>query len=382
MDRRAFLVVDDDPLFLELIADMIEMSFPDVQLSMLDDPVRAGKMCASHAFDCVLIDYQMPVIDGISCARSLSAKFPYLPIILATGAGDEEIATSALHNGVTDYIPKSRLNPDSVRRTIERAIQICAQRKLIDQQRAELENFAHALAHDFKQPLRQIMTFAKMIAAELEGRGNAGIRKHFSYLTKAATRLTALVDVMSEYTLLNRPVACEQIAVSKIVSEAKAALSGYIRERNGAVEWQTDGNFHGNLTLMTNVLQNLIINGLKYNHSDCPTVLISAQYIGNICEISVKDNGIGIDEKYHQTIFSPLIRLHTNTEFEGSGLGLTLTRKALETQHGQISCRSTRLDQGRQGSEFAIHMPVCASDVTLISERLSPASRMSLETAR
>jgi hypothetical protein len=76
---------------------------------------------------------------------------------------------------------------------------------VIDEQRNELENFAYALAHDFKQPIRQIITFSQMIADELSGVEAEGVQKHLAFLGHAAARLDKLVDIMLQYTLLNQP---------------------------------------------------------------------------------------------------------------------------------------------------------------------------------
>ncbi len=104
---------------------------------------------------------------------------------------------------------------------------------------------------------------------------------------------------------------------------------------------------HGNETLMIQVLQNLIVNGLRYNKSKVPRVDVSANSEDESWVIEVRDNGIGIAPEYQAEIFKPLIRLHSHKEYPGSGLGLTLARKAIVAQKGEIWCESerrTRLD--------------------------------------
>ena len=115
----------------------------------------------------MLVDQNMPEMDGLTLARRLRASDAHLPIILVTSMGDDMLAAEALRGGVSDYIPKSRLNTESARRIVDRAIHSATQQRLIDQQHEELETFAYALAHDFKQPIRQIMTFSQLISEEL-----------------------------------------------------------------------------------------------------------------------------------------------------------------------------------------------------------------------
>lgn len=347
------LLVDDDCLFLEIAVEIIRESFPGSTICTLVDASDIDSIIDRGSFDCLIIDYKMPLVDGITVSRDIRNRFPYLPIVLVTGAGDEEIATQALHGGVTDYLPKARMSSDWVRRTLERAIELCQQRRVIDEQRKELEIFAHALAHDFKQPLRQITTFANLVSDELGSSHSPSIQKHLGFMRNAASRLTALVDVMSEYTLLNRIPRLEQTSIRKVVSDAVSALTGYISERNGVVLSRVDGAFHGNQTLMTYVLQNLITNGLKFNRSARPHIEIDTLSDGIRYEISVSDNGIGIDEGQREAIFAPLLRLHAQEEFAGTGLGLTLARRALVSQHGTISCNANP----RGGSRFVITVP-------------------------
>jgi PAS domain S-box-containing protein len=114
----------------------------------------------------VLLDYNMPLMDGLTLAGELRAAFAYLPIILMTSVGDEMLAAEALRGGVSDYLPKSKINVQAFRLVVDRSIRTCRQSKLVDDQRNELTIFAHALAHDFKQPAHQIAAIAQLISGE------------------------------------------------------------------------------------------------------------------------------------------------------------------------------------------------------------------------
>ena len=110
---------------------------------------------------------------------------------------------------------------------------------------------------------------------------------------------------------------------------------------------------------MAQVLQNLVVNGLRYNKSKRPRVVIRTETAAEgKCRIIVSDNGIGIENRYIDEIFRPLIRLHTNAEYPGTGLGLTITRKAVLAQGGDIWCESIP----GQGSQFTIELAASAPD--------------------
>lgn len=357
MSNLALCIIDDDPADLALMAEIAEEAFPHAEVHLSNGGEDLQDAFTESEFDCVLLDYRMPGDNGLSFARKLRSDFPYLPIIMSTSFGDEMLAARAVRDGVSDYIPKSRVSPQSLRRTIENAIQMSNQARTIDEQRVELENFAYALAHDFKQPIRQIKTFSSLVEKAVDSGDEQELKHYLGYLRSAAGKLGDLVDVMSLYTLLNQKPEIGIVDLNAVLASVAFSLTPYLEERGGLLITGDAPSIRGNETLMQQVLQNLVLNGLRYNRSETPTVWVSAEKAGSACQIVVKDNGIGIDPQYWSEIFKPLARLHTNAEFSGSGLGLTLARKALAAQGGSIYCRS----EVGQGSEFFVQMPLAES---------------------
>ena len=354
MSARKFLILDDNASERRLIEHVLTDAFPEAEISQAGDAAQAGEMCAVLMFDCVLLDYHMPKVDGVVFAQELRAIYPDLPLVLVTGVGDEMLVSHAIRCGVSDYLPKSRINVESIRRTVERAMHSCALKRIIEEQREELENFAYALAHDFKQPIRQIRTFTQMIAEEIPNGDSEELQKHLAFLTQAAGRLSDLVDVMSQYTLLNQEPDLKSVDVETVMANVRIAVQPEFDERGAALSFEGAAAVHGNETLLGQVLQNLVVNGLKYNKSAAPRVDVRAEIIEKDCVISVHDNGIGIEEQYLTEIFRPLMRLHTAREYAGTGLGLTLARKAVLSQRGAIWCES---EIGR-GSTFFVRIPM------------------------
>lgn len=363
---QSLLVVDDIETEREIMALTLGAVFPNADIRRAAHPFLARQMCAERDFDCVLVDYDMPDMDGVRLSVELRAASAYLPIILVTSVGDEMLAAEALRSGVSDYLPKSRLTAESIRRAVDRAIHVSDQARLIDEQRGELENFAYALAHDFKQPIRQITTFTQIIAEEMQDVGAGSMKQHLTFLGDTARRLGKLVDVMSQYTLLNQPPELGDVDLNRVLASIRGSLAPYLAERGAElVTPRRAPTIRGNETLMTQVLQNLIINGLQYNRSPAPRVEIAARRHADHWFIAVQDNGLGIEAEYLAEIFKPLIRLHTAAEYPGTGLGLTLARKAVLSQRGVIWCESTV----GQGSVFHIRLPVGAA----IGEQAKPA---------
>ncbi|MEJ0058739.1 MAG: ATP-binding protein [Terricaulis sp.] len=354
MSARKFLILDDSASERHIMAHVLSDVFPGADIHQCGDAAAARDLCATTSFDCILLDYNMPQMDGITFAEQIRAIHPHVPLVLVTGVGDEMLVSQALRSGISDYIPKARINPESIQRTIERAIKSCALTRTIEEQRDELENFAYALAHDFKQPIRQIRTFTQLISAQIGDEGKESVQQHLDFLNQAARRLSDLVDVMSQYTLLNQPPELKTIALGTVIDNVRDALRAYLFDRGAELTFEGSAWLTGNETLMGQVLQNLIVNGVKYNKSESPRVEVRANPIGDRCIITIRDNGIGIDPQYLTEVFRPLMRLHTAAEYTGTGLGLTLARKAVNAQGGAIWCES----EVGVGSTFYVRIPV------------------------
>ncbi len=367
---RLFLVVDDIEAEREIMALTLGGAFPGVEVRRTGHPSLVKQICEDDAFDCVLLDYNMPELDGLTLARRLRAVDAYLPIILITSVGNEMLVAEALRSGVSDYITKSNVTPEAILRVVSRSIQICGQARLIDEQRAELENFAYALAHDFKQPIRQIVTFSQMVSEAIGGDAADGVRKHLVFLNSAAHRLGRLVDVMLQYTQLNQPPKLSDVDLNEVMNSVRTSLGPLLTDRGGELVTPAEvAMIHGNETLMIQVIQNLVTNGLTYNRSDSPRIEVTYQRRDGNFVIEIKDNGIGIEAEYILEIFKPLVRLHTSAAYAGSGLGLTLARKAALAQNGAIWCESTP----GAGSVFFLRLPAAQQQRNRPSKRKAQA---------
>jgi signal transduction histidine kinase len=351
---EALLIVDDSQAERQLMEITLGAAFPEAEVVSTDRPSHAKAMCEERHFDCVLLDYNMPEMDGLVLALQLKAADAYLATVLMTSVGDEMLATEALRSGLSDYIPKGRITAESLQRSVGRSILACSQARLIDEQRLELENFAYALAHDFKQPIRQITTFSMLISEQLQDVRIGDVQRHLAFLTGAASRLGKLVDVMSQYTLLNQPPDLADVDLGRVVDAVRASLGPYLAERAGQfLSPPHPPTIRGNETLMIQVLQNLVVNGLRYNRSRAPRVELSAVRDDGHWVLDLRDNGVGIEAAYLTEIFNPLVRLHNAAEYPGAGLGLTLARKAVTSQNGAIWCES----ELGHGSVFRIRLP-------------------------
>ena len=218
----------------------------------------------------------------------------------------------------------------------------------------ELERFAYIASHDLKTPLRTIISFTGLLERDFKKNNLDSFPDYFAYVKEGAKQMNSLITSTLEYSRVNHEVDIEnkEIDLNTIVEKIAANLLQTYDE-NTSIQKENLPTILAEEGQMTLLFQNLIENGLKYNQSANKIIKITSKKTPNNIQITVKDNGIGIHEKYHEQIFSMFKRLHTNHTYEGTGLGLAICKKIVDRMDGQISVTS---EEGK-GTSFFIELP-------------------------
>jgi signal transduction histidine kinase len=361
-DALTVLVVDDDAGDRkQLVRALKQTGLPCecVEATSVDLALAA---CEQRSFDLAIVDYRLPGRDGLDGVAALHQKAPGMFVLMATRQGDATIATEAMKCGASDYIAKQDIHGQSISRIIRYARKKAAMQFVLDQRREEQERFADVLVHDLKSPISSIRGFA-IIISHMINSGKADMNKIAGYCERVVhlgERMVALVDTLHEYTRSNAHVEFEPVTLNLVVEDALSNLDQVISKRGARVTHGGLPLVFGHASLLTQLLQNLIGNGIKYCEFDTPTLQISANAEAEgFCRISVRDNGIGIDKEFHQQIFEPFERLHDRGKYEGTGLGLATCKKIVERHGGRIWCESNQ----DGGTTFNFSLPVYASDL-------------------
>jgi len=227
----------------------------------------------------------------------------------------------------------------------------------LQQSNAELEQFAYVASHDLKEPLMLITAFAERLhlryGATLDQRG----RDYLSRIVKAAGQLKDLVEALlqlSRVSTSRRPF--ERLELNRLVKEVLDDLGESIRSTGARVEVTDLPDLIGDRVQIRQLFQNLIANALKYRRRDStPEIKLSSRLLQDgTCEITVTDNGIGLQEQDQERIFEPFVRLTGSENSEGSGMGLTTCRKIVTRHGGKIKAVS----RPGQGAIFVIRLPL------------------------
>lgn len=302
---------------------------------------------------CVLLDYSMPGYDGIEILKRIRAGYPFIPVVMMTGQGNEKVAVSAIQEGAQNYLSKSDVTPETLQRIIRVAIEHCAMQKRIHEQRTALEIFTRAMAHDLKEPMRTIRSFTEMIVKREQFSGKT--LEFFTHVQTAAERMQMLIDTVFLYTQLDIPEYAKRDScdMREVLGEVSESVSSLIRERSATIECGALPHVQANRTQLGQLLQNLVCNAIK--HSPNPvTIRIEAAEQADHWLVTVKDNGSGIAEEYLRKIFEPFQRLKAHHEGAGgAGLGLAISRKIVDLHGGRIWCES----RPGEGAAFRFTLP-------------------------
>ncbi|GAB4174702.1 MAG: ATP-binding protein [Coleofasciculaceae cyanobacterium] len=234
---------------------------------------------------------------------------------------------------------------------------------------AELEQFAHVASHDLQEPLRKIMSFGDRLKDKYSEILTAQGCDYLERMQKAAERMQSLIEdllTLSRITTKAQPFVSVDLA--RVTREVLSDLEVRIEQTGATVEVGELPTLEADPLQMRQLLQNLISNALKFHQkTEPPKIGIYSQLLNGeeqqptrssrrpmLYQILVQDNGIGFDEKYLSNIFSAFQRLHSRSEYEGTGMGLAICRKIVERHNGSITAKSSP----GQGSTFIVTLPV------------------------
>ena len=315
------------------------------EASTIEDALEA---CQAQAFDCAIVDYNLPGQDGLAGISALHQCLPYMAIIMITGLGDESVAVQAMQRGALDYLSKKNLDAEPIRRSIENAVAKASLLKTVAQQRNELEVFSRVLVHDLTSPIHSALGFAGLIEKNIHRSKPEEAALYCGKVIKGLKRMAALIETLRRYAISEEQVAFEPVEMHNVMIDTLANLEDLIRERGAKVTYGELPRVSGTPQL-GQLLQNLIGNGIKYCEAEIPLVHVGAKPMdGDVWQFSVKDNGVGIPEKNYLEVFEPFHRLRSEAKYEGTGLGLATCKKIVERHGGAISCQS---EEG-QGTTF------------------------------
>ncbi|HAA27757.1 MAG TPA: histidine kinase [Cyanobacteria bacterium UBA8553] len=243
------------------------------------------------------------------------------------------------------------------------------QRLELARSNAELQQFASIASHDLQEPLRKIQAFSNRLKDKYSEVLTEQGRDYLERMHNAALRMQNLINdllTLSRVTTKAQPFV--PVNLAQVTQEVLSDLEVCIQQNRGHVDVGELPTIDADPIQMRQLLQNLISNALKFHRKEEPHVVkiysqrmerqdnlpTGGSPVGEYCQIIVEDNGIGFDEKYLDRIFNVFQRLHSRSEYEGTGMGLAICRKIAERHGGSITAESTL----GQGAKFIVTLPI------------------------
>jgi len=369
------LVVDDEPKNLFVLETVL--NDPGYRLVRAESADQALLALVTEEFALLILDIRMPMMSGLELAKLVKErkKTASLPIIFLTAYySEDQHILEGYGSGAVDYLHKP-VNPAILRSKVavfadlhrkNREVELVnqalraevAERRLAeDQLRAvveELEVFSYSLAHDLRAPLRSLRGFAEILMTEHAEQMDAAARGYLQRISSASYRMDELVrDILNYSRLARNELQLQPVDLGKLIQEI---IATYPALHPSCADIKVGEGLPAVLAseaALTQIISNLLGNAVKFIAPGVrPAVAIWAEENGGMVRLWFQDNGIGIAKTAHVRLFNLFTRLNRPEDYEGTGIGLAIVRKAASRMGGSVGVES----ETGQGSRFWVEL--------------------------
>ena len=235
--------------------------------------------------------------------------------------------------------PWDKIELDMAERIREGLLKKEVERKVMRSKSMEedFEQLTFVASHDLQEPLRTVTNYLELLSEEADQDEQSSFKKYLAETNLAADRMKLLVRGILDYSRLGQDNKAEWISIQEVLDGLMIDMKMQISESEADIYYDNLPSIKGDLIEIRQLFQNLISNAIKYRKkTDTPQVHIQAKKLGNRWNFSVRDNGIGIEAKYHDKIFQLFKRLHGIHEYSGTGIGLAQCKKIMDGMDGKI----------------------------------------------
>jgi two-component system NtrC family sensor kinase len=375
--RARILAIDDSPTYLESLAEAFGSEGYDVTKAA--DGKEGLERIAHEPFDCVMVDLIMPEMDGIEVCRRINemgrSMDQPMVVIMLTSSDSKEDMTRGLEAGADDFVGKSndtavlkarirallrrkffqeenRRIREQLQRTEMEATEARAARRLsetravlveeLERKNRELEAFSYSVSHDLRAPLRSIDGFSKALLEDYADKLDANGQRYLDRVRAAAQRMGELIDDLLELSKVGRAALQRRpVDLSVLARKVAAELQNATPARRVQVLIPDGMVADADQRLLRVVLENLLGNAWKFTTTVVEAIIeLGVSQRDGVSTYFVRDNGAGFDMAHAGKLFTPFQRLHPESKFPGTGIGLATVHRIVDRHGGRVWAES------------------------------------------
>jgi PAS domain S-box-containing protein len=219
----------------------------------------------------------------------------------------------------------------------------------------ELDRFAYIVSHDLQEPLRGITVMIELLLHRSATSLDPKSAELLGFVVKNAERMRHLIEDILDLARVGTglPAATSDVDVAAALQTAIEELAAAVNDSHARITFDPMPTIRANESQLVRLFRNLLGNAIKYHGDEPPEIHVAASSRGNEWTFCVSDNGIGIDREYHQRIFGAFQRLHSTSEYKGTGLGLTICQRIVQRHNGRLWVES----EPKRGARFYVALP-------------------------
>ncbi|PJZ56043.1 hybrid histidine kinase/response regulator LvrA [Leptospira barantonii] len=352
-NRPKVLIVEDNSEMRKYIFDTLSSEF---NLVVASDGKQGLEKAIQEKPDIIVTDIMMPVLSGDQMVREIR-KNPDLTgtyIIFLSAKSDQNFRVKLLQEGAQDYLIKP-FTPEELIVRIRNFATLKKSVETLEIANKDMESFSYSVSHDLRAPIRGIEGFLNIILEDFEKSLDPEVVRLLNIVQKNVVYMNSLIlDLLNFHRVSKIDLVTRVVDMNNMVKEVIAAVLQNYSGKKYSFQVEKLPNALADGAALKQVWMNLISNATKYSSTkDEPFIKISAKQVDGYNSYSVEDNGVGFNKAYSNRLFKVFQRLHTQEEFEGTGVGLAIVARIVQRHGGEVFAEGTL----NQGSKFSFTLP-------------------------
>jgi light-regulated signal transduction histidine kinase (bacteriophytochrome) len=342
--KASILIVDDRDANISLLEQMLRGA-GYVTIASTRNSHEVCELHRQNRYSLILLDLQMPGPDGFQVMENLKTieTDGYLPVLVITAQSLHKLR--ALKAGAKDFVSKPFDLAEVLMRVhnmLEVRLLHLETKRLNDQLQItneELQSFSYSVSHDLRAPLRHVIGFVELLQQDAGPSLSEKSLRHLTTISQAAKRMGDLVDNLLAFSRLGRTALQKtDVNLDELVRETLGDFQAETKKRGIAWDIHPLPSTRADHALLRMVLLNLVANAVKFTgaRAEAKIEIGCVPHDNDETAIFIRDNGAGFDPQYASKLFGVFQRLHSQAEFEGTGIGLANVQRIIRRHGGRV----------------------------------------------